>query len=222
MLCDKFLRLQELYRKAALLALITIIYNIAEGGVSVWFGAADETLSLFGFGLDSFVEVISGVGIWHMVRRLQRGEEEKRDSFERRALRITGGAFYLLAAGLVATAALSIYSGHRPETTVWGIVVSLVSISFMWLLIHHKTKVGKVLNSPAILADAACSRTCLLLSVALLVASAGYELTGIGYLDSLGSLAIAWLSFREGREAFGKADGMACSCSCSCGAPEKS
>lgn len=221
MLCDKFLRLQELYRKAALLALITIIYNIAEGGVSVWFGAADETLSLFGFGLDSFVEVISGVGIWHMVRRLQRGEEEKRDDFERRALRITGGAFYLLAAGLVATAGLSIYDGHHPETTVWGIVVSLVSISFMWLLIRQKTTVGKALNSPAILADAACSRACLLLSVALLAASAGYELTGIGFLDSLGSLAIAWLSFKEGREAFGKADGMACSCSCSCGAAEQ-
>ncbi|WP_306536114.1 cation transporter [Geobacter sp.] len=221
MLCDKFLRLQELYRKAALLALITIIYNIVEGVVSVGFGAADETLSLFGFGLDSFVEVISGVGIWHMVRRLQRGEEERRDSFERRALRITGGAFYLLAAGLVVTAGLSIYSGHRPETTVWGIVVSLVSISFMWLLLHHKTRVGKALNSPAILADAACSRACLLLSVALLASSAGYELTGIGYLDSLGSLAIAWLSFREGREAFGKADGMACSCSCSCGAAKE-
>jgi len=221
MLCDKFLRLQELYRKAALLALITIVYNIVEGVVSVWFGAADETLSLFGFGLDSFVEVISGVGIWHLVRRLQRGEEERRDSFERRALRITGGAFYLLAAGLVATAALSIYGGHRPETTVWGIVVSLVSISFMWLLIHHKTRVGKALNSPAILADAACSRACLFLSVALLAASAGYELTGIGHLDSLGSLAIAWLSFREGREAFGKADGMGCSCSCPCGAAEK-
>lgn len=216
MLCDKFLRLQELYRKAALLALITIGYNIVEGVVSVGFGAADETLSLFGFGLDSFVEVISGVGIWHMVRRLRQGEEEKRDSFERRALRITGGAFYLLAAGLVVTAALSIYAGHRPETTVWGIVVSVVSISFMWLLLHHKTRVGKALNSPAILADAACSRACLLLSVALLASSAGYELTGIGLLDAAGSLAIAWLSFREGREAFGKADGMACSCAGAC------
>ncbi|HML76791.1 cation transporter [Geobacter sulfurreducens] len=206
----------ELYRKAALLALITIIYNIAEGAVSVGFGVADETLSLFGFGLDSFVEVISGVGIWHMVQRVRRGGTEDRDAFERRALRITGGAFYLLAAGLVVTAGLSIYSEHRPETTVWGIAVSLISISFMWLLIHHKTNVGRALNSPAILADAACSRTCLLLSAVLLAASAGYELTGIAWLDSLGSLAIAWLAWREGREAFGKADGMACSCSCGC------
>lgn len=217
MLCDKFLRIQQHYRTAALLALITIGYNIVEGVVSVGLGAADETLSLFGFGLDSFVEVISGLGIWHMVRRLRRGEEERRDAFERRALRITGGAFYLLSAGLTVTASLSIYNGHRPETTVWGIVVSLVSISFMALLIRHKTRVGKALNSPAILADAACSRACLLLSAVLLASSVGYELTGIGYLDSLGSLAIAWLSFREGREAFGKADGVACGCSCSCG-----
>lgn len=60
-----------LYKTATLLALITIGYNIAEGAVSVWFGAADETLSLFGFGVDSFVEVISGIGIWHMVRRIR-------------------------------------------------------------------------------------------------------------------------------------------------------
>jgi predicted Co/Zn/Cd cation transporter (cation efflux family) len=221
MVCDKALRIRDLYRRASLLALITIGYNVVEGVVSVGFGASDETLSLFGFGLDSFVEVISGVGIWHLVRRLGQGAPEDRDAFERRALRITGGAFYLLTAGLVATAALSIAAGHRPITTIWGIAVSLVSISCMWLLIHQKTRVGKALNSPAILADAACSRTCLMLSLALLAASVGYELTGIGYLDALGSLCIAWLSFREGREAFGAARGLACSCSGSCGAGQQ-
>lgn len=217
MLCDKFLRVQELHRKAALLALVTIIYNIVEGGVSVWLGAADETLALFGFGLDSFVEVVSGAGIWHMIRRMRQGESGNRDPFERRALRITGGAFYLLTAGLTAAAALNIATGHRPETTVWGVAVSLVSISFMWLLIRAKTKVGDALNSPAILADAACSRACLQLSVALLASSIGYELTGIGHLDSAGSLLIAWLSFREGREAFGKANGLTCACAGTCG-----
>src|SRR5512141_3180539 len=107
MFCQKMLELKELYRRATMLALITIYYNIAEGVVSVWFGAADETISLFGFGLDSFVEVISGIGIWHMVRRLGRGEVPDRDPFERRALQITGGSFYLLAGGLVATALVS-------------------------------------------------------------------------------------------------------------------
>jgi divalent metal cation (Fe/Co/Zn/Cd) transporter len=179
-------------------------------------GAADETLSLFGFGLDSFVEVVSGFGIWHMLRRRQQGEEEQRDEFERRALRITGGAFYALASGLAVSAGLSLWSAHRPVATFWGMVVALVSIATMWLLMQQKMKVGKALGSAAILADAACTRTCLLLSVALLLASGGYELTGIGQLDAIGSLAIAWLSLREGREAFAKAHGEECSCSCGC------
>lgn len=212
MYCDKMLKLKELYRTASLLALITIGYNLLEGVVSVFMGASDETLSLFGFGLDSFVEVISGFGIWHMLQRLQRGEEDRRDEFERRALRITGGAFYVLAVGLVVSACVSLWSNHRPLTTVWGIVVAGVSIVTMWLLMQQKMKVGRALNSSAILADAACTRTCLQLSVALLTASIGYELTGIGALDAIGSLVIALLSVREGREALQKSRGLACSC----------
>ncbi|HEY5974871.1 MAG TPA: cation transporter [Geobacteraceae bacterium] len=216
MLCPTFLRLRELYRTAALLALITILYNLVEGGVSVGFGLADETLSLFGFGIDSFVEVISGVGIWHLVRRLGQGAPANRDQFERRALRITGSSFYLLAVGLAVTAVLSAVQGHRPTTTRWGIVVAVVSIVAMQLLIRYKVKVGTALNSPAILADAACTRTCLRLSVVLLVASAGCAMTGQGWLDGVGSLAIAWLSLREGQEAFATARGMACSCGGTC------
>lgn len=208
--------LKRLYRTALLLASFTVLYNIAEGIVSVWAGAEDETIALFGFGLDSFVEVISGIGIWHMVRRLAGGEPEDRSLFEKRALRITGSAFYLLAAGLAATAVVSITQGHHPETTRWGIAVAVVSIGTMWLLIHHKVKVGTALDSPAILADAACTRTCLQLSLILLASSAGYALTGIGWLDSIGSLAIAILSIREGHEAFRKARGLACSCAGTC------
>lgn len=216
MFCNKMLELQRLYSKATTLALITIYYNIVEGLVSVWLGAGDETLSLFGFGVDSFVEVISGIGIWHMVRRMRQGEEADRDPFERQALRITGGAFYLLSAGLLASAVISFIQGHHPETTRWGIVVALVSIVSMQALIHYKVKVGTALNSAAILADAACTRTCLRLSVVLLVASLGYELTGIGWLDAVGALLIAVLSFLEGKEALQKARGLACCCSGKC------
>jgi len=156
-----------------------------------------------------------------MLRRIRSNEGESRDEFEQRALRITGAAFYLLTGGLLLMAGMNLYQQHRPETTLWGVFISLASISFMWYLIHQKTVVGKALNSPAILADAACSRACLYLSAVLLSASAGYELTGIGSLDAIGAILIAWLSFREGREAFGKARGLSCSCSCSCSGGEK-
>ena len=140
------------------------------------------------------------------------------DQFEQRALRITGTAFYVLTAGLAITAVVDLYRGHRPENTFWGIVISLVSIASMWLLIRAKVSVGKKLNSQAILADAACTRACLQLSVVLLIASAGYRLTGIGGLDSVGALIIGGLCFREGKEAFEKAraGSFACTCGGSC------
>jgi divalent metal cation (Fe/Co/Zn/Cd) transporter len=207
----------QLLARANLLAVLTIGYNLVEGLVSMALGGADETLALFGFGVDSFIEVISAIGVWHMLRRISANQGETRDAFEQRALRITGGSFYALTAGLVLMAVLNLLQEHRPETTIWGIVVALVSMSFMWLLIHHKTRVGTALNSPAILADAACSRACLYLSVALLIASAGFELTGIGSLDAIGALLIAWLTWKEGRESFAKARGMGCGCSSSCG-----
>lgn len=207
---------ENLYIRANYLALFTIIYNIVEGFIAVWMGATDETLALFGFGVDSFIEVISALGVWHMLRRIKANGGEARDEFEQRALRITGFAFYVLSLGLALTAAINIYQGHKPETTLWGVIISLISISFMWYLIHQKTKVGTALSSPAILADAACSRACVYMSVVLMISSFGYELTGIGSLDSIGAILISWLTFKEGRESFDKAKGMDCSCRCSC------
>ena len=207
----------NLYKWANILALITIFYNVIEGIVSVFFGFKDETIALFGFGIDSFVEVISGVGIWHMIRRLKQNGNENPDRFEKDALRVTGTAFYILAIGLVIIAILNIYQGHKPETTLWGIIISAISISTMWALIHYKLKIGKELNSQAILTDAACTKVCIQLSLILLLASAGYELTRIGGLDSIGAILIAWLSFREGRESFQKARGnIVCGCKDNC------
>jgi divalent metal cation (Fe/Co/Zn/Cd) transporter len=82
----------------------------------------------------------------------------------------------------------------------------------MWVLIHYKVKIGRRFNSDALLADAACTRTCLYLSVVLLAASVGYEVTGMGVLDSLGAAGIAVFSFKEGRESFEKAKGKSCGC----------
>lgn len=202
------------------LALVTIFYNIVEGLVSVFFGMEDKTITLFGFGADSFVEVISGLGIWHMVRRMRQNGSEAVDSFEHAALKVTGIAFYILTAGLIITSAVGLYQEHKPDTTFWGIVISLISILSMWVLIHFKLKVGRGLQSQAILADAACTKVCVQLSIVLLLASAGYELTHIGWFDSVGALIIAILSFREGREAFEKAKGKACGCQGKCNAPE--
>jgi len=194
------------WRAALWLAGITVFYNIGEGAVSLFFGASDNTLSLFGFGLDSFVEVISGLGIWHMVVRVRKNAGQK-DSFEKLALKITGFSFYLLTCGLVVTAFWNIYNRSQPVTTFWGIVISLVSIATMLILMAAKMRVGRKLGSDAIIEDAKCTRTCVYLSIVLLFSSILFEILKFGYIDSIGALGIAFYAFVEGRESIEKSKG---------------
>jgi divalent metal cation (Fe/Co/Zn/Cd) transporter len=194
------------------LALFTILYNLGEGLISVYFGVQDEALTLFGFGVDSFIEVMSGIGILAMVLRIRQNPETARSQFERTALRVTGTAFYLLAAGLGATAAYNLATGHSPETTVPGLVISLVSIAVMWALVWGKRQTGRVLDSAPILADANCTLVCIYMSIVLLTASLIYELTSFGAVDSLGALGLIYYSVREGRESFEKAAGLEVCC----------
>jgi divalent metal cation (Fe/Co/Zn/Cd) transporter len=196
------------------LSLITIFYNLIEGLVSVYFGSVDDTLALFGFGVDSFVEVISGLGIFHMMIRMKKNPIEQRDDFERTALKITGFSFYILTVGLIVGSILNIVYQIQPQTTFWGIVISLISIITMYLLVKYKLQVGKALNSDAMIADANCTKTCLYLSFILLASSLSYEILKIGYLDIAGSLGIAYFAYKEGKESLEKAKSDKLSCSC--------
>ena len=200
------------FRYALWLGFLTVGYNLLEGLISIFFGVQDEALTLFGFGVDSFIEVMSGIGIVAMVLRIRRNPETPRSQFERTALRITGTSFYLLAAGLLASAVLNIVTGHRPEATLAGIIIALISILTMWALVSAKRHVGRTLDSAPILADANCTLVCIYMSLVLLAASLIYELTGFGFVDSLGALGLIYFSVKEGREAFEKARGMECGC----------
>jgi Predicted Co/Zn/Cd cation transporters len=201
------------YRIALGLAVFTILYNIAEGLISMYFGYQDESLTLFGFGADSFIEVLSGFGIAHMVLRIQKNPQSNRDDFERTALMVTGYAFYALVIGLAATSMYNLWIGRKPETTLWGVIIALISIAVMWVLVVRKRKVGRQLNSAAIFADAECTKVCIYMSLVLLVSSGVYEVTRFAFMDTLGTLGLAYLSFKEGRECFEKAKGNNhCSC----------
>lgn len=206
--------IKDKLKYAFTLSLITIFYNLAEGIISVYFGANDETLALFGFGVDSFVEVISGIGIAHMIVRMKYSRVENRDAFEKTALRITGTAFYLLAIGLIVGSVLNIINNVKPESTLPGIIIACISIATMYWLMTSKLKVGKALHSDAIIADANCTKTCFYLSFILLVSSGLYEFFSIAYFDILGSLGIAYFAFKEGKEAFEKVKSGNLMCNC--------
>jgi hypothetical protein len=237
--------LDKLLKWAMLLSIITIVYNFAEGIVSIFFGAKDETLALLGFGIDSIVEVVSGIGILHMLLRMSvrsrrpaevdgkyskvesrdkpayssesvdsrqsRGSSKKADvvndqtgRFEKTALSITGYGFYILTLGLIAGSIFNLIENAKPNTTLAGIVISSISILTMYWLMKSKLSIGRKLKSDAVIADANCTKTCFYLSFILLAANLLYEIFGIGFVDVLGTLGIAYYAFKEGKESLEK------------------
>jgi divalent metal cation (Fe/Co/Zn/Cd) transporter len=203
---------QKLYNTAFQLSLFTILYNIIEGIISMLVGIEDETLSLFGFGADSFIEVISGIGIAAMIIRIRRNPQSPKSKFEINALRITGTSFFLLSAGLLAGIVFNIVNRNKPETTIWGVIISLVSITVMIWLMLTKRNVGRKLKSDAIIADANCTKVCVYMSLVLLISSLIYEFTGFAYADAIGAAGLVYFSISEGKEAFEKARGKECEC----------
>jgi divalent metal cation (Fe/Co/Zn/Cd) transporter len=202
----------RLFRAALLWAIAGVVYNLVEGVASVWLGAEEETLALFGFGIDSFIEAVSAMGIAMLVLRVWRSPDAPRGRFESTALTITGWCFHLLAAGLVVGAGLQIYQGATPQTTWPGVVISCLSIAVMWIMLAAKLRIGRKLGSDAIVADAKCTQVCIYMSLVLLAASGLFQLTGWRYFDSLGAVAIAYFSYREGVEALAKAAGQDACC----------
>jgi divalent metal cation (Fe/Co/Zn/Cd) transporter len=119
-----------------------------------------------------------------------------------------------LSIGLIAGVVVAVFRKTSPETTIAGIIISGISNLSMLFLMMYKLKAGKMLQSDAIIADAHCTRTCLYLSIVLLLSSTLYEVFAVSYIDLAGSLGIAWFVFSEGREALKKNRSNALACSC--------
>lgn len=184
---------------ARTLARLTVAYNLVEGLVSMALGAADESLALFGFGADSFIEVGSALLVlWRL-----RGEGPCRaaDALvrERRATAGIAVLFLALAAGTAAGAVLQLASRRHPETTLPGLVVALVSLAFMLFLWRAKRRTAAALASRTLAGDAACSLVCIRLSLVLLVGSLLFVLSpALWWADAIAALALAALIAREG------------------------
>lgn len=190
---------QHAWRLALSLSVTTIVFNIIEGGISTVFGARDGSLALFGFGIDSFAEVASGSGVVLMILRFMNHLSTTRSLAEKRALQITSISFFLISGALLFAGLSSLWTGSTPTTTLPGVIISLVSIAIMLILVHFKCRVGAALSSDPILADARCGEVCIYMSLVLLGSSLLYFLSGIRCADSIGAIALAVLSFKEGR-----------------------
>lgn len=203
----------KLYNRALLLAQFVVIYNIIEGIISMYLGYENESLTLFGFGADSFIEVASNLGVIYMIRRIQKNPNSDKSVFEIKALKITGWGFYLLSISLLIGIINNIYTKQHPTNTIFGVIISLLSITIMAYVSYNQLNIGKQLNSQPIISDAKCTIICIYMSIVLLVSSVVYYFTGFAHTDSLGALCLIYFSLQEGKECFEKAKGKS-TCKC--------
>ena len=198
--CSSHSRTKDLWvRRAILLSWATIIYNVVEGLVSTIFGWAEESVALFGFGVDAFIEVASAsVVLWRFRTERDCSRERSLDR-ERRATMIIGYLFLALALAATAGATIRLAEHASPDTTVPGMVISLASLSFMFFLWAAKRRTARALDSATIASDAACSLACIQLSGALLAGSLLFMVyPDLWWVDSAAALVIAVLIGREG------------------------
>lgn len=189
-------------RRALWLAGATIAWNVIEGVVAMGFGFAEESVALFGFGVDSWVEVGSAAVVyWKLTRPA--GCATTRRGQERRATRWISGLFLALATGTAVGAVAQLASGGHPDSTLPSVIVSLVSLAFMAFLWQAKKAAATALGSRTLAMDAACSLACIQLSGVLLAGGLAFALApGLWWADAAAALALSALIAREGWEGW--------------------
>jgi divalent metal cation (Fe/Co/Zn/Cd) transporter len=187
----------DMPRNALVLSYITVSYNILEGLVSVAFAALSDSPALLGFGIDSFVESLSGaVMVW---RFSHPADDEKR---ERTAIRLVGISLIVLALYVAYEAVVSLAFRNPPERSPVGLIIAVVSLVTMPTLYLLKRRTAVKIKSRSLAADATQTLACFLLSVALLVGTALHYVMGLWQADPVAGLLISAYLVWEGREAW--------------------
>jgi divalent metal cation (Fe/Co/Zn/Cd) transporter len=192
-------------RRGRRLEYFTVIWNALEGLVAVGAGVFAGSISLVGFGIDSFIEVTSGsVLLWRMSVDANVGDRERN---EKRALRIVGLCFLVLAVYIAFESGNDLWFKRAPEQSIPGIVLACVSLVVMPLLSRSKRKVGHALNSAAMHADAKQAQFCTYLSAILLVGLILNAVFGLWWADPIAALIMVPIIAKEG---FGGVQGKTC------------
>lgn len=184
---------------AITLSWFTIAYNLLEGAVSVYFGVSDDSMALAGFGADSFIEVFSALIVLWRLRSEEGAGPGLSTERERAGTLGIGALFLLLALGTAASSSWQLQAGRRPDTTLPGLAISSLSLSFMFFLWRAKRKAALALDSATVAKDADCSLACIKLSAVLFSGSLlSLARPGLWWADAAAALVLALLIGQEG------------------------
>jgi len=196
----------KLIKYATLVCIFTIIWNIIEGVVSIFFGNENDSISLIFFGVDSFIEVTSAcLVLWRFLTESKPDEEkavqvlEENLGKERKATIGIGLLFLVLSTATISDAIVALVQKRKPETAVAGLIISSVSLSFMGFLWLSKKYLAKMLNSFTMASDAQCSLACIKITLVLFIGSFLYIIWKDGWwLDSTAAIILGVLFAKEG------------------------
>jgi divalent metal cation (Fe/Co/Zn/Cd) transporter len=161
---------------------LTVGWNIAEASSRC--GVAAGSIALIGFGVDSFVETISGRSVWRL--RAEAGgdaDEARIERVERRAARLVAVSFLVLAAYVAFEAVQTLVAQERPAASPVGIALTSISIAVMLWLARAKRATGEALGSRALVADSHQTYACWYLSVTTLAGLALNAVLGLWWAD---------------------------------------
>lgn len=188
-----------LLQRGRTLEYATVGYNVVEGVIAIGSGLLAGSIALVGFGIDSGIEVLSGlILLW---RLNSRRDEEERERVEARALTLVGWSFLILAAYVAYDAISSLLRRDAPDGSLVGIAIAAVSVVVMPLLVRAKRRVAAQLNSRALAADSKQTELCTWLSAILLGGLALNALLGWWWADPVAALVMVPIIGKEGIEA---------------------
>ncbi len=186
----------RLGRRAQLLAAASVSYNAVEAVIALAAGLVAGSIALIGFGLDSVIEVSSGLIIlWQFRHRLPQSREQ-------RAVRLIAASFFALAAFVTFESARALITGLEPHASPVGIGLAVSSLLVMPFLAWAQRRTGKSLHSTSVIADSRQTLLCTYMSAVLLVGLVLNAAVGWWWADPLAGLLIAAIAVKEGREAW--------------------
>lgn len=200
---------ERIAQRGKRLEYFTIAWNSLEGLVAVIAGALAGSISLVGFGVDSFIEVISGTTLlWRMSVDV---DVRKREGSEKIALRVVGLCFVGLAVYILYESVSDLRSKRAPEHSISGIILACVSLVVMPILSRAKRTVGQAMGSAAMHADAKQTDFCMYLSAILLGGLLLNAVWGLWWADPVAALIMVPIIAKEGvKGTRGKASDGCC------------
>jgi divalent metal cation (Fe/Co/Zn/Cd) transporter len=189
---------QKLVRRAKLLAWLGVGWHGVEAAIAVGAGLAAGSIALIGFGADSLIESVAGIILlWRFAASRAASEDA-----ERRAQKLIGVSFYVIAAYVGFEAVRSLLTGERPDASWVGIGLAAVTLATMPPLAIAKGRIGEKLGSSATKSEGQQNMLCAYLSAALLVGLGANALFGLWWADPVTALLRAGVAVREGRESW--------------------